>query len=294
MSLLRAGALAGVGLLLTLAATVGAPHLPGAEPGASLMIRLPEVVWMVVLGLLALSLLLLLSLQRPRRPTEDDAEGARTRRPTRPSALLTSLPILLLMIVFIYLAWTRWTPGGGHPLEAPLAAIAGLLDLLAQARKPATSVAAFDYAVGGLALLVALATFAVMVLVVFAERILRWWDRPAPAEACSPFGVAVAESLDDLRAEPDARAAIIRAYRRFELALSTARVPRAAWQTPAEFSRTVLAVAPMPARPVERLTALFELARFSDRPLGADARAAACDCLDEVRAALETGTPHAP
>jgi hypothetical protein len=292
VSRLRAGAVAGVGLVLALAATVGPPHLPGAAPGASLVVRLPQAVGMVVLGLLALSLLLLFSLQRPRRPTDDESDAAKTRRPPRPSALL-ALPILLLLILFIYLAWTRWAPGEGHPLAAPFAAIAGLLELLAQARKPATSVAAFDYAVAGLALLLALATFALMTLVVFAERIVRWWDRPGPAEFGPRLEVAVAESLDDLRAEPDARAAIIRAYRRFELALSAARVPRAPWQTPSEFMRAVLAQASTPAAPVERLTALFELARFSERPLGADARAAACDCLDEVKTALETDPTHA-
>ena len=201
--------------------------------------------------------------------------------------MLASLPILLLMILFIYWAWTRWAPGTAHPLEAPLAALAGLLDLLAQARKPTTSVAAFDWAIGGLALLLALAAFAVMVLVVFAERILRWWDGPESDDAASRLDAAVTESLDDLRAEPDARVAIIRAYRRFELALSGARVPRAVWQTPSEFLRAVLARAAIPPAPVARLTALFELARFSDRPLGADARAAACDCLDEVKTALE-------
>lgn len=292
MSRLRACALAGGGLVLALAATVGPPHTPGAEPGASLLIRLPEVVWMVVLGLFALSLLLLLSLQRPRRPTEDEL-NARSGPPLRRSTLLASLPVLVLLVLFIHFAWTRWAPGTIHPLEAPLAAIAGLLDLLAQARKPVTSVAAFDYAVGGLALLLALGTFALMVLIVFAERILRWWDRPGPAPAAPRVAAAVAESLEDIRADPDARAAIIRAYRRFEIALSAARVPRAAWQTPAEFLRTVLTQAPMPAAPVERLTALFELARFSDRPLGADARATACDCLDEVKAALERDSAHA-
>jgi hypothetical protein len=292
VSRLRAGAVAGVGLVLALAATVGPPHVPGAAPGASLVVRLPEAVGMVVLGLLALSLLLLFSLQRPRRPTDDESDAGKTGRPPRPSALL-ALPILLLLILFIYLAWTRWAPGEGHPLAAPLAAIAGLLELLAQARKPATSVAAFDYAVAGLALLLALATFALMMLVVFAERIVRWWDRPGPAEFGPRLQVAVAESLDDLRAEPDARAAIIRAYRRFELALSAARVPRAPWQTPSEFMRAVLAQVSMPAAPVERLTALFELARFSERPLGADARAAACDYLDEVQTALETDPTHA-
>jgi hypothetical protein len=131
-----------------------------------------------------------------------------------------------------------------------------------------------------------------MVLVVLAERVVRWWDGPPAAGTAPPLHEAAAESLDDLRAEPDARAAIIRAYRRFELALSAARVPRAAWQTPSEFMRAVLTQVSMPAAPVERLTALFELARFSERPLGADARAAACDCLDAVKTALETEPTH--
>jgi hypothetical protein len=291
VSRLRAGAMAGAGLVLALAATVGPSPAPTAAPGASLLLRLPEVVWMIVLGLAALSLLLLLSMQRPRRPTEDEAEAGKTR-PPRSSAVLASLPILLLMILFIYLAWTRWAPGTGHPLDAPLAAIAGLLELLAQARKAPTSVPAFDYAVAGLVLLLAFGTFVLMVLVVFAERIVRWWDGPGGGTVLR-LDVAVAESLDDLRAEPDARAAIIRAYRRFELALSAARMPRPAWQTPTEFMRSVLAEASMPSAPVQRLTSLFELARFSERPLGADARAAACDCLDEVKSALETDPTHA-
>ena len=284
MSRLRAGAVAGAGLVLALAATVGPSPTPSAAPGASLLLQIPEVVWMVVLGLSALSLLLLLSLQRPRRPTEDEIEPEKTGRRPHPFALLASLAIMLLLI---YLAWTHWAPGAGHPLDAPLAALAGLLDLLAQARKAPTSVPAFDYAVAGLALLLAFTTFAVMILVVFAERIMQWWAAPARRGAGPRLEDAVVESLDDLRAEPDARAAIIRAYRRFELALSGARLPRATWQTPSEFMTTVLARAAIPPAPVARLTALFELARFSDRPLGADARATACDCLDEVKTALE-------
>jgi hypothetical protein len=81
--------------------------------------------------------------------------------------------------------------------------------------------------------------------------------------------------------------AIVLAYARFEAALATARAPRSSWQTPAEFMRTTLARLPLPAAPVERLTALFELARFSDRPLGGEARDAACDCLDAITSALD-------
>ena len=57
--------------------------------------------------------------------------------------------------------------------------------------------------------------------------------------------------------------------------------------------RAALARLPVPLPPIERLTALFEVARFSDRPLGTDARDAACDCLDEIKMALEESTAHA-
>jgi heme/copper-type cytochrome/quinol oxidase subunit 2 len=291
---LRAGALAAAGLLLALAATLGPAHLPGAEPGASLVVRLPDTVWMIVVGLFGASLLLFFSLQRPRRRVEDESELGDARVQTRRrSFLLASLPTLLLLILFIYIVWAYQTPEGGHPFQAPLDAIAGLLNLLSQTRKPETSVAAFDWAVAGMALAVALAVFVLMVLVVFAERLLRWWDRPTPARPLPPLERAVAESLDDLRTDTEPRAAIIRIYRRFELALATARVPRAAWQTPTEFMRTVLAQAALPTAPVERLTTLFELARFSERPLGAEARADAFECLDAVKTALEANAAHA-
>lgn len=293
MSRLRAGALAGLGLLLALGATIGPPPMPSAQPGASLTVRLADPIGMVVVGLFAASILLFLSLQRRRRATEDDlAPGREPGPPARRSALLASLPLLLLLIGLIYLTWT-WPPGTAHPLEAPLAAIAGLLELLAHARKPPTSVPFFDYAVAGLALGLALATFALMVLVVLADRVLRWWSGPLRTEAARPLDEAVAAGLDDLRADPDARAAIIRAYRRFELALADARVPRAAWQTPSEFMRAALAQVSVPGQAIERLTALFELARFSERPLGPEAREAAYACLDAVRTALETDPPHA-
>ena len=97
----------------------------------------------------------------------------------------------------------------------------------------------------------------------------------------------------DLRTEPDARLAIIRAYGRFERALAGARAPRAVWQTPAEFMRTTLARLPVAAAPVRRLTALFEIARFSAHPVEPEARDAACDCLDEIGAALEEDAARA-
>jgi hypothetical protein len=285
MTRLRAGALAGLGLLVALGATLGPAPAPSAAPGASLIVRIPDAIAMLVVGLLALSLVLFFSLQRRPRPLDDSAELMREARPQRRAAMV-ALPFVLLITILACYTWARWTPGGGHPLEGPLAALAGFLDLLAHARKPATSVPFYDYAVGFVLLLVALATCVLLLFVVFAERLLRW--RTRGGRDASPLAAAVEESLEDLRAQRDVRAAIIGAYRRFELALAAARMPRAAWQTPAEFMRVALTQVAVPAPAVRRLTTLFELARFSDRPLGTDARDDACDCLDAVRAALDT------
>ena len=291
MTRLRAGALAGLGLMLALGATLGPAPAPSSEPGASMIVRIPDALAMLVVGLLAISLILFFSLQRRPRPTEETIEITREQTRSHRRAALVALPFLLLLAVFACYTWARWTPEGGHPLEAPLAALAGLLDLLAHARKPPTSVPLFDYAVGFLLLALALVTCALMLFVVFAERLLRW--RTAGRPEARPLVAAVEESLEDLRAQRDVRAAIVGAYRRFELALAAARMPRAAWQTPAEFMRVALTQAAVPAPAVRRLTTLFELARFSDRPLGIDARDDACDCLDAVRAALDTEPPHA-
>lgn len=294
MTRLTARVMAGVGLLLLLAATAGSPPAPGLAPGATVAIRLHDAVAMTVLALFALSILLFLSLQRRRRPGgEDEMDEGDPSLPRRRSALFASLPFVLLLVTLIYLVWTHWAPGAVHPLEAPLAALTGLLEMLALAQKAPTSLPLFDYAIAGLILALALASCTLMLLLVFAERIVRWLGRPRGEAPRGPLDAAVADSLEDLRADPDARAAIIRAYRRFELALAAVRVRRSAWQTPSEFMRSALTEAAVPAPAVERLTGLFELARFSHHPMGPDARDQAYDCLDAVRAALADESAHA-
>ncbi len=61
----------------------------------------------------------------------------------------------------------------------------------------------------------------------------------------------------------------------------------AMWQTPMEFMRSVLGKLPLPAPPVSELTGLFEIARFSRRPVGTAEREAAWHALTEIRAKLE-------
>ena len=282
---LGAGVVIATGLLLVLAATVGPLPAPASDPGAKVMIRLPDAVRVVVLGLLALSTIILFSLQRRRRPTEETLapSPAAQRLPPWAAALVS----LLLVVLAWYLVWRYWSGPDGQPIEKAFAAIAGLLDLLTLPQKPPTSIPSLELAIAALLLLLALAVFAVMVLVAMADRLEKWWTQREGADRPPAVPDPLALIQADLRAEPDARVAIIRAYGRFERALAAARAPRAAWQTPAEFMRTTLARLPVPAAPVRRLTALFEVARFSTHPLGAEARDAACDSLDEIGTALE-------
>ena len=282
----------GVGLLLALAATTGPLPSPGSEPGGSLAVRLPDAVRITVLTLLGLSAVLLLALQRPRRPTEDDPLGARAPQRRRTSLVLTLMPVALLLAVVGYVIWNRWSGQEQHPIERAFTALAGLLDLIAHYRKPTTSVAFFDLTVAVAVLLFAVGLFALLVLVALAERLEKWWAARSADDTLAP-PAPLDERVDDPRAETDPRTAIVRAYARFEHVLAAARAPRSPWQTPAEFMRTTLARLPVPAPPVRQLTALFELARFSDRPLGADAREAACDCLDAITTALDVETSRA-
>ncbi len=286
-------AITGIGLLMALAATID-PLAPSVgEPGARLMVRLPDRVRIVAFALFALSAMIFLALQRPRRRNAQ-APFSPHREPRRLSpwaAALLSLPVLVSLTAVAYLVWYRWSTGGGQPIGAGFAAISQLLELLSSSRKPTASAPLFNAALAALVLMAAVATLALMLLITFAERLHTWWAGQIFDDAAPQLHGAIVDSLDDLRAEPDARAAIVRVYRRFEHALSTARTPRAPWQTPSEFMGAALARLPVPRPPVERLTALFEIARFSNRQMGTEARDSACDCLDEINIALDDIAP---
>jgi len=281
-----------LGLLLVLAAMAGPAPAPGDDPGARVAVRLPDPLQVLVVGLLALSAVIFLSLQRRRRPTDETRLPARAPRPVPVwlAVFMSLLPALLVALGW-YLLW-RFDQDG-RPIEQAFAAIAGLLDLFALADKPPTSIPSLDLALAAIVVVLALAIFTLMILVAMADRLERWWVERGSGAGAPSVPDTLREIRADLRAEPDARLAIVRAYGRFERALADARAPRARWQTPAEFMRTTLARVPVPAPPVRRLTALFELARFSAHPLGADARDAACDCLDEITTALDEDAARA-
>jgi uncharacterized protein DUF4129 len=286
-----AALVAGAGLLVALTALLAASHAPDDLPAFRLHVAVPDPLLLASGAAFTLAVAIVigiaLSRDRRRRETEVEREEEPSRLPWWLQAILRALPLLPLLatlVVFSFgwqyvesslLAWSRLmmlaTPDG----DAPRPEI------------PVLSLPWLGWLVGLLALLAGLATLAVAVLLLFAERFARWWERRNRAEPDEPLNEAVQESLDDLASEPDARVAIIRCYRRFERVAARARVPRAPWQTPDEFMHETLRRLVLPYRAVDRLTRLFELARFSGHPLGSPERDTARGCLEEIRIELE-------
>jgi hypothetical protein len=131
---------------------------------------------------------------------------------------------------------------------------------------------------------------ALVVLGVVAARRSR--VRPALAAGQSApevLAAALDESLDDLRAEPDLRQAIVAAYARMETVLAAAGLPRRPAEAPLEYVERALLELDTSAAAVRRLTDLFEWARFSHHEPESAMRDEAIDALvavrDELRAA---------
>jgi uncharacterized protein DUF4129 len=119
-------------------------------------------------------------------------------------------------------------------------------------------------------------------IAVFAGR-----RRRSPAtwtlRAHEDVALALDESLDDLRSEPDLRRAIIAAYARMERALAAAGIPRRPSEAPLEYLQRALSALDASAGAVARLTDLFERAKFSHHEPDQSMRDEAIDALVAVR-----------
>lgn len=113
-------------------------------------------------------------------------------------------------------------------------------------------------------------------------------DEPADA-ATAPddeLAVSIGEAIDDLEREPDARRAVIAAYARMEGVLARRGLGRRASETPLEYLRRTLLALTRSLDAVTRLTALFEVAKFSDRPVDTTMKDDAIAALREIREGL--------
>jgi Domain of unknown function (DUF4129) len=112
---------------------------------------------------------------------------------------------------------------------------------------------------------------------------------PTDERAAEQVADALEDTLDDLRAEPDARRAVIAAYARLERALAATGLPRWRTETAAEYVGRILERLEVDGAPVRTLTDLFTRAKFSQHDVDATMKETAIDALvqirDELRAA---------
>jgi hypothetical protein len=283
---------AGIGLLLAIAGAVASPDRgPWDEAARRIWVPLPD--WLVVTAVAALSIAILVFLVMARPWRRMRKEYDQDTFYDEPQPIPRWLSVLLLLvsltqcaviaggILWLAQSYSMLVPDLGRlmignvmaPTEAEVPAV------------PASSVT--TGLVGTLLLLIGFGSLGVVLWVFFADRL-----RPKPLAFISraaPLTAAVEESLDDLRKEPDARTAILRIYGNFERALAAVSLPRRPWQTPIEFMRTALAKLALPAKAVARLTALFELARFSAHAITSAQRDIALQSLIEIRETLDRG-----
>lgn len=136
-----------------------------------------------------------------------------------------------------------------------------------------------------------------VVLTLLAIAAVYWWDRKHRPKI-EPLDVrdeeddlavlarAIDDALADLAAEPDPRRAVIMAYARMERALREQGVARRSWETPTEYLDRVLRQLGARAASVDRLTELFQQAKFSHHPVDDAMKRAAIEALEQVRAGL--------
>jgi hypothetical protein len=166
----------------------------------------------------------------------------------------------------------------GRELEEPLGRLRGITRGSDRAVDQ-TSDPTFHWSVGIGTIALLLAAFAFLIV---RER-RRRKGKPREWALARQLADVLDETLDDLRAEPDARRAIIAAYARMERALAAHGLPRRESEAPLEYLARVLADLRASEPAIRRLTDLFAVAKFSDHPIGAAMKERAIGALESVR-----------
>ena len=254
------------------------------------VIRLPTEVTATIVSLFALAALVFVAhvLRRGwsrRHAEEAEPEGA--FEPLRIPAWLRAVRQFLAFLYFVALAYLLSRSGISLDGIMALAVGAGAAGGSAASGPAAESAPPLvTWSFGILALGAGLGALGLAMWVALGARLVQWRSDGDGETMPAPLGTAVDDSAEDLRSDPDARRAIVRCYARFERAAADSGVERKPWSTPMEFMREALRRLPVPRTAVPTLTGLFELARFSQHPLGPTERDQALEALDEIRTAM--------
>ncbi len=274
----------GVTALLALAAvaTSGRPlsKSQGAGPSASFF---DYVYTTIVVGAIAMTLIVAyaVSIQRPGRWTPQ------RRRWYLLSTLLGVLLAAAVAVIFLHsglgkkLRDLNARAGKQPPASVGKRPLEPTKDIR-NARVRWDEIAVVLVLVGGVAVLL------------LASRGAKRAPRPWRLRSQDAVSLALDESLDDLRREPDLRRAIIAAYARMENALAFGGIPRRPSEAPLEYLERALRELDTSAEGVRRLTDLFEWAKFSQHEPEPEMRDEAIEALVAVRDELRRPAEPVP
>jgi cytochrome b561 len=222
---------------------------------------------------------LIVMVRRLRRRLAEEAEGLEPPPPPVPW-WVTMVAWLIVAAVFLMVLVTfrNGQDREPRPTPAPTAAPGDLTGGTPDQRRPSAWVIV-GFVAGAAAAAAALAFAARRQAPIEEDR------EPLPDLLRHVVGV-VDESISDIERDPDPRRAIIRAYARMEAVLARGGIPRRPSETPLEYIDGALRTLAIPAGPARSLTDLFEIARFSDRPIDISMKRRAIDCLLDIRSAL--------
>jgi Domain of unknown function (DUF4129) len=206
-----------------------------------------------------------------------------TGKPSRLGNMLYPAVTVLLVVLLVYV-WLRDREAAEEPIAEP--------GFLGGTRQPGPEQpgggSTHDPAFVWWAVVV-LAAVVVAGFAIWRVTLRRQVRRLAGDAAMSALALVLEDTLDDLRAEKDARRAVIAAYARLERVLAASGLGRRPAEAPHEYLSRILPRLELDRGSVRRLTELFTRAKFSPHEVDAGMKDDAIEALttvrDELRAA---------
>lgn len=209
---------------------------------------------------------------------DDDVVNNLPERKNWMPALLISMIVLTVASVLVLRYVHDHRRGHSNPVDQLLG--------LARHGTKTTGVVRFDW--GPVIVVSALAVLALAAGAWLVHEHLR--TEPKRGAVAAELAIALERTIADLRTEPDPRKAVIAAYAQMEHALAGVGLQRRADEAPREYLGRVLPDVGAQTESVERLTRLFERAKFSPHAIDAAMKDEAIDALESLRDDLRSTT----
>jgi hypothetical protein len=285
-----AAAAAAMAVLLAVAALAtrgggtGSTAPPGSDAASTAGHHAVIIVIVVLTPILALLGGALFIYAQVFRLRETDVEAVkRTKRNRRRLAIAFAV----FLAVEAYALRTGHRPWGSLHLSNPFSGAGGGSRGIAPHQVPRsahTPITGTDWTAIVVIWVLLLAAAAILVVRLRSTRgPLR--ARPLPAEADEPGEPEVAR----LRRERNPRRAVIAAYAAMERLMARDGMARGAHEAPMEYLGRVTLQGHHGVAAVHRITALFQRARFSGRPIDEEMRGRAIDAVEELEGEPEAG-----